>query len=146
MERFNLIDLILGFIGNRIRRFIRRPDIDMINSKLFVGGDTEVDTEEYEVIDLTKCISEGEYVDPLIIDYIVKDVQYTIVNNNKVFIHCRVGRSRAPMIAMAWLIKYRNFNMNEAIFLVRRCRPYVYLNWNQIHCLIDYSHFVGNVK
>ena len=135
MERFGTKDLIFGFIGNRLRRVFRKPDIDWINSYLAIGGETTIPGYmNIHVIDLTKVetIGEGKY--PLYghVDATVDRIKELIYHNEMVFVHCRVGRGRAPLIAICYLMKYQDMSLDGAIRHVRRMRPYIHLTKDQM--------------
>jgi len=135
-----------GFIGNRLRRLFRRPDMDwVLTNSLAIGGKTKC-PDIFEVIDLTKAetIPEGEY--PLFghVNSTVDYIHELIEQGKKVFVHCRVGRGRAPLIAIYYLMKYHNLHLLEAIIYVKSRRPFVYLNDKQMRFLRDYYKRIKN--
>lgn len=66
---------------------------------------------------------------PTIFDFIIDAKKYSITNNNssivtkgKILIHCYQGKSRSIAICCAYLIKYYNYTLNDALELIRQVR------------------------
>ena len=59
-----------------------------------------------------------------------KDCILFIEGNDKIFIHCAAGMSRAPTIVIAYLIWKKKISLDEAIRLVREKRPVISPNAN----------------
>lgn len=133
----------LGFIGNRLRRLFRKPDIDYVCDGLYIGGRTSGITADriYGV----EHFKEGEYIENIkLFDNAIKRVAGWIGNNETVFVHCRVGRGRAPLFAMCYLMKYYKLHPLEAIIFVQSKRPFIYLNDKQMKFLRDYYKMIRN--
>jgi len=148
LERFNILDKVLGFIGNRVRRMVRKPDIDWITRYLAVGGEIK-EIPGYEesiwVIDLitNDPIPEGKYPLHGYVDAIVDLIEKIRNKGKKVFVHCRVGRGRAPLVVICYLMKYHCMSLDTAINKVRRRRPFTYLNKEQMRFVEDYYRLVS---
>jgi predicted ATP-grasp superfamily ATP-dependent carboligase len=59
------------------------------------------------------------------------------VKKEKVYIHCRLGRGRAPMVVIAYLIS-KKVPINEAYTMVYDARPYAYLNLIQKEAIYNF--------
>ena len=70
-------------------------------------------------------------------------IQRVILTNNKIYIHCREGISRAPCFLAAYLIKYKNLNYVEAIDFIKNKRIFINILPNQIKIL---KNFEENLK
>ena len=53
------------------------------------------------------------------IKQILEFVEKQLLNDKRVFVHCYMGISRAPTIAMAFLMKTRQMNFDEAFDFVK---------------------------
>ena len=53
------------------------------------------------------------------LNYITSIIHYYSENNKKIFIYCYAGKQRSPSIIAAYLIKYYNFSLNEAINFIK---------------------------
>jgi len=141
MERFDIWDLVFGYVGNRLRRLLRKPDIDFVTRSLAIGGNTEV-PKEFTVVDLTS-LPEEKSPDLGLVDLIVDRINQYCLDHRKVFAHCRVGRGRAPLISICYLIKYAGMEADVAIRRVRRRRPFTYLNKEQLNFARDYWWYIS---
>jgi protein-tyrosine phosphatase len=141
MERFGIWDLVFGYIGNRLRRLLRKPDIDFVTRSLAIGGNTEV-PKEFTVVDLTS-LPEGKSPDLVSVDLTVDCINQYCLDHRKVFAHCRVGRGRAPLISICYLIKYAGMEVYVAIRRVKRRRPFTYLNKEQLKFARDYWRYIN---
>lgn len=65
-------------------------------------------------------------------DFINKSL---LKGKGKIYIHCREGISRAPLIACAYLIKYKKFSVEEAIKHISKKRKYINILPNQLEKL-----------
>lgn len=142
MARFSTLDKVLGFIGNRVRRMVRKPDIDWINRYLAIGG-RPLYTQGFHIID-ARVLQEGEYPNILLVDTLVDEIESHRKIGDIIYLHCRVGRGRAPLIAICYLMKYHGTHLDTAINKVRRRRPYTYLNKEQMRFVKDYWKLIKN--
>ena len=55
--------------------------------------------------------------------------------NNKVYVHCKNGHGRSPTLVIAYLMKYDNKTLDQALELVRQKRPEVHLEETQLQAL-----------
>ena len=60
-----------------------------------------------------------------------------IIKKEPVYIHCKLGRGRTPMVVIAYLIS-KNVPLNEAYSLVYAARPYAYLNSAQKEAIYSF--------
>jgi len=59
--------------------------------------------------------------------------------NKKVYVHCMYGHGRSPTLVAAYLIKYQNMSVSEAIGLIKTKRPVVHLEEIQIIALGEFE-------
>jgi len=50
-----------------------------------------------------------------------------LMNGGKVFVHCMAGINRSASVIVAYLIKYKRLNMNDAIHFVISKRPCIFM-------------------
>ena len=50
-------------------------------------------------------------------------IQNNLKAGKKVYVHCRAGRGRSAMAIAAYLIKYRNFTVDQSMNLIKARRP-----------------------
>ena len=55
----------------------------------------------------------------------VKFIQNSILNNEKVYVHCAAGVGRSVTIVAAWLIKEKNLSVETSLDKIRINRPFV---------------------
>jgi len=60
-------------------------------------------------------------------------------DNNRVFIHCQMGISRAPSITIAYLMKYKNMNLFQAYKHTHKCREIIWPNDGFFDQLSEYE-------
>eukprot|EP01084_Bolivina_argentea_P313770 543411_1 len=56
-------------------------------------------------------------------------------NNKNVFIHCMLGISRSSTLCIAYLMKLKNYSLDDAYLLVKKARPRIQPNagfWHQL--------------
>ena len=157
---FTKIDLVTGAIGIRLMRNIKKirniPDAVFIKKNLAFGGvcfykelaklniDTVIDLREEAV---PEEIENGllEYYKVGIIDgsipthsqmnqihQIIKEKE---IEGKTVFIHCNLGRGRATLTTMYYLLK-EGLDLQTALTIVRK-RKFIYLNKKQLEFLVD---------
>ena len=63
-------------------------------------------------------------------------------NNEKIYIHCREGISRAPSFLIAYYIKFHNLSFQEALDRILFKRRFVVILNNQKKRLLEYSKFL----
>lgn len=59
------------------------------------------------------------------------------LQKGNVYIHCRLGRGRAPMVVIAYLVS-KGLSLEAAYQIVYSIRPYAYLNLIQKKGLYDF--------
>jgi protein-tyrosine phosphatase len=65
-------------------------------------------------------------------------IHKVIANGGKVYIHCSAGVGRAPTMAAAYLI-YTGYSLEEALLLIRKVRPFIYIMPPQMDRLRSYT-------
>ena len=68
----------------------------------------------------------------------VEQIERNIDLNKKVYIHCKEGVSRAPTLAIAYLIK-KGMSLDDALNLIRYQRPFINILSNQIKVLKEFE-------
>jgi len=79
------------------------------------------------------------------LDKVVTEMNEFIENNpqKSVFVHCFMGSSRSATIIIAYLIKYHNYNLRDALNYVKEKREVVNLNKDFFKQLLE---FEKNIK
>ena len=154
---FTFIDLLTGAIGIRLMRKYKKirkiPDVVFVKPYLAFGGYTfyedlkkmKIDT----IIDLRAEVSE-ELIEDNTLDYFkigiidgsvpsedqINYIHKIIFENERrkkiVFIHCNLGRGRATLAIMSYLLVDQNW---DTVLKKVRLRRFVYLNKIQINFL-----------
>ncbi len=153
---FSLWDHLLGALTVRIHRFLlnlnEKPDAVLISTNLFFGGYSSLLTLKKfginSIVDLTENQHNKNNSNKFLINYFslpipdrgiptidevlttVKWIQNQLENNEKVFVHCNLGRGRGPLIIALYLV-YTGINKNDVIKLLRKKRHYVFFNHKQ---------------
>lgn len=141
-----MIEQIIGFVGNRIRRLYRqimnKPDVDWVTKYVGVGGYSQFNILHTDVVIDLRKLPEGPGISPEIMDKFVDAIAKHVFNGSRVAVHCRVGRGRAPMIVIAYLFKYNNDTIATASHRVMSKRPFVSLTNDQISSLAKYRDWI----
>ncbi len=59
------------------------------------------------------------------IDLGVSIIRKHTEQKNKVYIHCKAGRGRSATVVYCWLVKFRNYNSEEAMNYLLKKRPHI---------------------
>ncbi len=153
---FSLWNHLIGALTVRIHRFLlnlnKKPDAVLISPNLFFGGFSNLSALKKiginSIVDLTESQSNKNNSDKLSINYYslpipdrgiptmdevlstIKWIQNHLENNDKVFVHCNLGRGRGPLLTALYLIS-TGITKNTVIELLRKKRPYVFFNHKQ---------------
>ena len=73
------------------------------------------------------------------IDATTREVERLVDAGHKVYIHCRMGKGRSPLIVLAHLTINRHMNFGEAVAVLREGRDYADPNIHQVHQLLRYA-------
>jgi len=68
------------------------------------------------------------------------DIIDKLHKNGPLYIHCRVGRGRAPMVTIAYLIS-KGVSIEYAYLAVYKARPYTYVNFLQRRAIYNIYNF-----
>ena len=68
-----------------------------------------------------------------------KFINEAIINNKKIFIHCREGVSRAPCFLIAYFIKYHKKSFKSSLNLIKKTRPFIKILPSQEKILIKFE-------
>jgi len=161
---FNTFDHITGAIGVRARRFYlsvrKKPDISFLNKNLGLGGvcniedltkagiqsildlrqekeDNPHELEKYNLKYLQIKIADRSIPTLSEIKNGIEWLTLNIEQNKKVFVHCNLGRGRAPLFVILYLIS-KGQDKDDAIKYVKKIRRYSYLNKNQLKLIDDF--------
>ena len=172
MQSFSKFDHIIGAINVRIHRFIQlllnRPDISIVTTNLFIGGVNKIEIlnkiKINAIVDLRKeTYDDYDELKKYSIDYLrvripdhgvpsIEEAKMVLrwINSNlekkrRVFIHCNLGRGRAPLIACIYFVK-QGKNKLEAVQLIKNIRSYTYFNSKQLEWIKEYSECVETNK
>ncbi|HBC73133.1 MAG: Dual specificity protein phosphatase [Candidatus Amesbacteria bacterium GW2011_GWB1_47_19] len=61
-----------------------------------------------------------------------------VKTNKTIYVHCRNGHGRSPTMVAAYLIRYRNMGVSEAIALIKQKRPEIHPEEVQIKALEEF--------
>ena len=155
---FTKIDLIVGAIGIRISRKFKKirnqPDVVFVKKNLAFGGYTpyeelkklkihtiidlrietsspDIDSEFFEYFNIG--IIDGSVPTNSQINQIHKIISENESKGKAIFIHCNLGRGRATLATMSYLLR-DGFDWPSAWKKVKQ-RRFVYLNKKQIEFL-----------
>lgn len=73
-------------------------------------------------------------------------INESLLDQGKILVHCAVGASRSPTAIIAYLIKYKDMSMEDALILVKKKRPLVHPNDGFIQQLKDYEKELKNLN
>ncbi len=166
---FGKIDHVYGAVGVRARRLLLKaknnPDISLLNPNLGVGGACNVEgIANYgikSILDLREESRDNpEQIKKFGINYLrikisdrgtpsiqdtmmaVEWIKSKLSDNDKVFIHCTLGRGRGPLLAVLYLI-YQGTEKIEAIKNVKKIRRYAYLNSKQLEFITEFQNYLS---
>ncbi len=123
MQHSTLGGFILKFLNHNSVLNLR-SELDYKNKFQKLSNYKQIKIKEYSSSSIEQ-LNEGS-------DFI----HYSILNGKgKVYIHCREGVSRAPLFACAYLIKYKNFSIQQAIKYIKCKRKYINILPNQLSIL-----------
>jgi len=163
---FRTLDHLNGAITVRIRRILfnlaKKSDISFITPNIGIGGVCNLEIlfhgNVHAILDLRS--EKGDnliQIQKFSIDYMrikipdrgipdekdivsaIKWIQNKIREDKKIFIHCNLGRGRAPMIACLYLISQGN-DPYETIAYVKKLRKYTYFNNRQLNYIIKFGN------
>jgi len=159
---FSKIDLVIGAIGIRLMRkyknFRNVPDVVFVKKNLAFGGATSYQGLEKKninsVLDL-RLEKPDEIITNNLIKYqkigipdgdipsdnqvlqIEKTIKSNLSEGKTLLIHCSLGRGRATMITLLYLV-YEGIDFENALAMVRK-RRFVYLNKKQFNFIKKYA-------
>ncbi|MFQ5970360.1 MAG: dual specificity protein phosphatase family protein [Nitrososphaerales archaeon] len=72
-------------------------------------------------------------------------IRSNLDKNKKVFIHCNLGRGRAPLLACIYLMS-AGMNAETAIRSVKRVRKYTYFNSKQLQWIHEFQNQINRAS
>lgn len=162
---FGIIDHVSGAWQVRIRRtfflILKKPDASYINKNMAVGGhcsikslvknnfecildmrqesqDDDNEIKKYSINYLSVPVKDRINPNPSQVKEVIKWIDENMSKNKKIFIHCKLGRGRAPTIACLYLIS-KGMTPNNAILFVKKNRRYTYFNKKQINFIQNFT-------
>jgi len=167
---FNTLDHVTGAVGVRIRRLFlsvkKKPDISFLESNLGIGGACNIEalakTGIQSILDLREETEDNpsdlkkyninyqrikipDRSVPALSDAknCIKWIKLNLDQGKNVFIHCNLGRGRAPLMGILYLISIGK-DKDEAIQYVKKIRRHAYLNKNQLDLIKEFQDYVSN--
>ncbi len=169
MSMFGKIDHVSGAVLVRVRRLLLKaknnPDISFLTPNLGVGGACNVsfiaDYGIKSILDLREeSMDNPKQIKKFGINYLrikisdrgipsiedtmtsVEWLKSRLSDNDKVFIHCTLGRGRGPLLAVLYLI-WEGTDKIEAIKNVKNIRRYTYLNSKQLKFISEFQNYLS---
>jgi len=65
-------------------------------------------------------------------------INEAVNNNQNIYIHCKNGHGRSPTIVAAYLIRFQNKSVSEAVNLIKSKRPEIHLEESQLEALNEF--------
>ena len=155
---FDITDHIVGAIKVRIKRklneLIRKPDVSTINNYFAIGGHTNIELlsknnfkaildlrkeskddkeqlKQYKISYLRIPINDRKIPTKIQSELGIRWIKENIENDKRVFIHCNLGRGRAPLFAILYLIS-TGWDYTEAIKEIKKKRSSIFFNQLQL--------------
>jgi protein-tyrosine phosphatase len=162
---FGPFDHLLGAGLVRIRRMLflilKKPDVSFFGKNIAIGGHCNIESLAKNnfkcILDLRQETQDDEIkIEKFLIEYLnipVADrtnpdysqvqislnwIEQNISKNNNVFIHCNLGRGRAPAMACLYLIS-KGTPFKDAINQIKKARRYTYFNNEQLNFIKKYA-------
>lgn len=89
-----------------------------------------------------KCINVSDSLEQLVENFFDESqafIEEARRNKCNILIHCRAGISRAPTIAIAYLMKLKKWRFKDAYQFVQKSRPQISPNFNFLGQLVNYE-------
>ncbi len=67
-------------------------------------------------------------------------INEVLLSNQKIYVHCREGISRAPYMLVAYLIKYQGYNYENAIKKILKSRYFINILHNQMQQIKNFQN------
>lgn len=144
MELTKIIDhLYLGCYNDIIKNYFRKIKPSVIinvaeECRNMLSYNDNIDYYHYSYLDhsdedISKSFDE------------VADLIHSYISEGKnVFIHCHAGKSRSVAFVLVYLIKYADFNLNDAFNYVDKLRCGIYPNLGFVNQLMKYETELTN--
>lgn len=164
-KTYEFLDLVVGGVLARLMKLMAllrlRPNMNEVMANLWVGGlnspELIISKGITIVLDLREApdpkygealkirglkylniaVRDGHSPSPEVLSKIVKWLEDKIEKGERVFVHCDLGRGRAPLVVAAYLVS-RGHKLEEAIKRVKRARLVSFLNDQQRRALKEY--------
>ncbi len=130
------------YIGNitNARDYYR---LKKLNIGLIVNCAKEINnffSNDFDYINLKILDIDDVLIYPHLDNIVTKMYNYLQNNNNKILVHCYMGASRSVSIVIAYLIKYKGYNFEEALKVCNNKRDVVDINVDFCNQLIMYEN------
>lgn len=76
------------------------------------------------------------------IDRSIDILSRALLENHKVYVHCKAGRGRSATVIIAYLMTQEDLTFEEAYAFVKEIRPEIHLNSKQQQAIIDYFEII----
>lgn len=142
-------------------------DYSQINNNLFLGSDfctgrkCKLHSDEFEkmgvCVELNLAAEKKEVppdnIDiyawlPVVDGYAPSQDQFlagttlineSIENGNTVYVHCKNGHGRSPTMVIAYLLRFKGMNIDEAINFIKSKRPEIHIEEAQLLALNEFE-------
>ena len=162
---FGILDHLTGAALVRIKRNLNKlnnkPDVSFLYDNLAIGGQCKIrllaENGFCSILDLREEDEDDKtQLNHYKINYLripIKDrntpttsqtelainwIKQNTSNHEKIFIHCNLGRGRAPLLACLYLIS-NGLDPVESIKKIKKKRPYTYFNKIQLKFIIEFQ-------
>lgn len=68
-----------------------------------------------------------------------KVIHEAVKSGKIVYVHCRNGHARSPSLVAAYLMKYLEKSLVEALTLIKEKRPESHIEDSQVHALVEFE-------
>jgi dual specificity MAP kinase phosphatase len=139
---FNYDHIIDGiYIGNNQ---CCRLALDMLLVKIGIYADlsleeTEIDHPRGAEAFLWLPTPDHTHTSPEKLEIGINFIDQVLKQNKKIFVHCKNGHGRAPTIVIAYLIRFKKMDFEQALKVVKEARPVMHLHKPQIEFLKNFS-------
>lgn len=66
-------------------------------------------------------------------------INEAIQNDKKVYVHCKNGHGRGPVLLAAYFVRYKGMSVEKAEKLLKEKRPEIHIEEEQTKALTDYK-------
>lgn len=162
---FSIIDHLYGAVDVRLNRFFlkifHKPDATFLDSNIYLGGvnkipilskfgitaildlreeanDSEIELDKYSISYLRIKIKDRSFPSEEQTLQAINWIKSMLQENKKIFVHCNLGRGRAPLISCAYFLSTGK-SSSDSVSMIKSKRRYVFLNKIQLKFLQNFE-------